>query len=145
MEYSSRPAFRNDWFQFLLIIACLVAAAGFGLGAIPLLQPELWALAMLVLLAVAGVIVLVLLFQHFQWRFSIRDGTIESSRGFIGRDVHSIRVRDLRNVNVRQSLWQRILGVGDVEFSSAGGEGIEVTFRGVAAPMQLKERVQALQ
>ena len=145
MEYSSRPAFRNDWFQILLIIACLVGAAAFGIGAIPLLQPELWGLAMLVLLAVAGVIVLVLLFQHFQWRFRIRDGTIESSKGLIGRDVQSIRVRDLRNVNVRQSLWQRLLGVGDVEFSSAGGEGIEVTFRGVTAPMQVKERVQAFQ
>ena len=97
------------------------------------------------LLALAGVVVLVMLYRHFQWRFEIGERTIESSRGIIGRDVRSLRVQDLRNVNVRQSLWQRLLGVGDVEFSSAGGEGIEVTFHGIASPMRLKELVQSMQ
>ncbi|MEK7796111.1 MAG: PH domain-containing protein, partial [Pseudomonadota bacterium] len=55
--------------------------------------------------------------------------------------VQSIRVQDLRNVNVRQTIWQRLFGVGDVEFSSAGGTGIEVTFYGVTDPLDVKDRV----
>jgi hypothetical protein len=35
--------------------------------------------------------------------------------------------------------------VGDVEFSSAGGSGIEVTFRGVDDPLQVKALAQRLQ
>ena len=38
------------------------------------------------------------------WTFTIRGDTIESCRGIIGRDVQSIRVQDLRNVNVRQTI-----------------------------------------
>jgi hypothetical protein len=59
--------------------------------------------------------------------------------------VHSIRIKDLRNINVNQTLWQRLVGVGDVEFSSAGGSGIEVVFLGVDKPMQVKALAQRLQ
>jgi hypothetical protein len=37
------------------------------------------------------------------------------------------------------------LGVGDVEFSSAGGSGIEVSFRGVSDPLQVKQLAQRTQ
>jgi hypothetical protein len=39
----------------------------------------------------------------------------------------------------------RIVGVGDVEFSSAGGSGIEVVFRGVDKPLEVKALAQRLQ
>lgn len=54
-------------------------------------------------------------------------------------------MRDLRNINVKQTLWQRLMGVGDVEFSSAGGSGIEVSFRGVNDPLQVKSLAQRMQ
>jgi uncharacterized membrane protein YdbT with pleckstrin-like domain len=75
----------------------------------------------------------------------INGETIESREGLIARKVSSIRVRDLRNINVKQSLWQRLMGVGDVEFSSAGGSGIEVSFRGVSDPLQVKSLAQRMQ
>ena len=98
-----------------------------------------------IVLALIGVpmlvLVAVIVYRYHVWTFTIRGGTIESCRGIIGRDVQSIRVQDLRNVNVRQSIFQRLFGVGDVEFSSAGGTGIEVTFYGVTDPLGVKDRV----
>jgi len=85
------------------------------------------------------------LYTHFAWRFTVDDDSIESRRGIIGRTVQSIRIEDLRNINVRQSLVERMLGVGSVEFSTAGGSGIEVVFFGIEDPLKLKEGVQQMQ
>ncbi|MBI3546298.1 MAG: PH domain-containing protein, partial [Gammaproteobacteria bacterium] len=40
---------------------------------------------------------------------------------------------------------QRILDIGDVEFSSSAGSEIEVVFFGVSRPMRLKNMTQRLQ
>ena len=140
-DYRARPALRNQWFAVLVAILLFLlftylglkgAAAGGGRN-------------VQIVLALIGVPMLVLVgfivYRQHVWTFTIRGGTIESCKGIIGRDVQSIRVQDLRNVNVRQSIFQRLFGVGDVEFSSAGGAGVEVTFYGVLDPLGVKDRV----
>ena len=140
-DYRARPALRNQWFAIFVAMLLFVlfvyfgvkgAAAGGGRN-------------VQIVLALIGVPLLVLVgfivYRQHVWAFTIRGDTIESCRGIIGRDVQSIRVQDLRNVNVRQSIFQRLFGVGDVEFSSAGGAGVEVTFYGVLDPLGVKDRV----
>jgi hypothetical protein len=51
---------------------------------------------------------------------------------------------DLRNVNLRQGIVERMLGIGTLEFSSAGGSGIEVSWSGVRDPADLKRRIESL-
>jgi uncharacterized membrane protein YdbT with pleckstrin-like domain len=87
----------------------------------------------------------VVIYRRYSWAYKIDNDTIESREGLIARKVKSIRIQDLRNINVNQSLVERILGVGDVEFSSAGGSGIEVVFRGVDRPLEVKALAQRLQ
>ncbi len=142
MDIGMRPSWR-DQFGLLIVLAALPVVTGWMLINPPAgLPPAILAGSGAVMIVIAGT---VLLYRHFVWRFHIDEATIESCYGIISRDVHSIRVRDLRNINVRQSILQRILGIGDVEFSSAGGAGIEVTFFGVKAPLTLKEEVLALE
>lgn len=140
-DYRARPALRNQWLAILVAMLLFVlfvyfgvkgAAAGGGRNVQIVLA--LIGVPMLVLVAV-------IVYRYHVWTFTIRGGTIESCKGIIGRDVQSIRVQDLRNVNVRQSFFQRLFGVGDVEFSSAGGAGVEVTFYGVIDPLGVKDRV----
>ena len=140
-DYRARPALRNQWFAifvamllFVLFVYFGVKGAAAGGGRNVQIVLALIGVPMLVLVAV-------IVYRYHVWTFTIRGDTIESCRGIIGRDVQSIRVQDLRNVNVRQTIWQRLLGVGDVEFSSAGGTGIEVTFYGVTDPLGVKDRV----
>jgi len=147
MSYRARPAWRNQWFMILLTIACsplmaapLVSLAStFGLSGGPLASAANWAMAL-----ISPALLLVVLYRHYEWDFVVENGVIESRRGIIGRDVQSIRLKDLRNVNVRQSFFQRIFFVGDVEFSSSGGSGIEVVFHGVPSPMEVKTLVHSL-
>jgi uncharacterized membrane protein YdbT with pleckstrin-like domain len=82
------------------------------------------------------------LYRHYQWRFKVEDGAITSTQGIIGRQTRSINVNDVRNVNVSQSFIQRLLSIGDVEFSSSGGSGIEVVFLGVRSPGSIADAIQ---
>jgi len=141
LHFSVRPTWRVQWWNLLLIPALLVAVTWLMLA-----YTDTW-LHYLAYACALGAVVLafVVLYRHFAWRFAVSDDTIESRRGIIGRTVQSIRIEDLRNINVRQSLIERVLGIGSVEFSTAGGGGIEVVFFGIEDPMQLKENVQKLQ
>lgn len=142
MDYNSRPAWRTQWSGLILVV--FVFPALFIVIAKKLREngdPTL----LLLFLAIYLIFVLVILYKRYSWKYTISQETIESHHGIIGRTIKSIRVKDLRNVNLKQSLSQRIFGVGDLEFSSAGGTGVEVTFLGVTRPMEIKNDVQALQ
>ena len=142
MELEIRPSWRDQIGLLLLVAALAVASVWMLFSPISGLSPQVavGALAVMALIALT-----VLLYRHYVWSFRIADSAIESCYGIISRNVHSIRIRDLRNINVRQSILQRILGIGDIEFSSAGGAGIEVTFVGIAAPLALKEEILQLE
>ncbi len=142
MELEIRPSWRDQLGLLLLsVLLALATIASLVVGTADVPAGVVTA----TLAAMTVLAILVLLYRRYVWRFQVSDGAIESHYGIISRNVHSIRIRDLRNINVRQSILQRLLGIGDVEFSSAGGAGIEVTFFGVAEPMALKTRIQAIE
>lgn len=139
--YLAHPAWRNQWFAILSLVALVAVGVSVALRGAGKIEP-LYLQAAIAGFAIASLwLLLVVLYRHYAWTYTIRDGSIESRRGIIGRDVQSIRVEDLRNVNVHQSIVQRLFKVGDVEFSSAGGAGVEVTFRGVPDPLAVKALV----
>ena len=101
------------------------------------------------LVAVAGLIVvlvltMLLLYRHYAHRYYVDEGRIEHQVGIIGRQIRSVRLMDLRNVNLRQSIVERLLGIGTLEFSSAGGSGIEVRWKGIDDPAETKRRIETL-
>jgi len=138
MVYSARPAWRYQW---PAIVGVLVLGALFLyalLGGITVTAVNKKYL-LIILGALSIYFCLLIVYRKYSWRFMVDDENIESHRGIIARNVKSIRIRDLRNINVNQTIMQRILGVGDVEFSSAAGGGVEVIFFGVDHPLQVKD------
>ena len=145
MNYLARPAWLNQWWQIAIaVLLPFVFVLAYLKGDQYFSAPNL----RVVLVAIVAVFVYlfaVVVYRRYSWAYTIDGETIESREGLIARKVSSIRVRDLRNINVRQTLWQRLMDVGDVEFSSAGGSGIEVSFRGVSDPLQVKSLAQRMQ
>lgn len=145
MNYIARPAWVNQWWQigvmilmpFVFVLALLKGQQYFS--------PENLRVVQVVIVAVFVYLIAMVTYRRYSWAYKIDHETIESREGLIARNVKSIRIQDLRNINVNQSLIQRIMGVGDVEFSSAGGSGIEVVFRGVNKPLEVKAMAQRLQ
>ncbi len=70
---------------------------------------------------------------------------IEIIYGLFTKSSNEVRVKDIRTINVRRRGFKGLLGVGDVEFSSAGGDGSEVVFRDVWAAQSVKALVRELQ
>lgn len=61
--------------------------------------------------------------------------------GFVSREIREVEIRHIRNINVKQTILQRVCGIGDVEISSAGGAGIEVDFESVADPLGVRRLI----
>jgi uncharacterized membrane protein YdbT with pleckstrin-like domain len=72
-------------------------------------------------------------------RYSVSDDRIHIRTGMVSRREHSTQLSRIQNVNVTQSLFQRLLGIGDVDWDTAGTEeaSSDFTFRGVDDPSAL--------
>jgi uncharacterized membrane protein YdbT with pleckstrin-like domain len=146
MNYTIRPAWRSQWFLMTLAIILLL------IPFLPLIESLRagtdWRFTLDPSLAMLGVPFLVVCFimtyRHFSWRFTIDGFSIESRRGIIAREVSSIQIADVRSINVKQSLLQRLLFIGDVEFSSAASPEAEVVFKKISNPMRLKRKIQEM-
>ena len=145
MNYIARPAWLNQWWQIGVLFLMPVVFVLAYLKGNQYFSPENLRVVYVVIVAVFVYLIAVVVYRRYSWAYTIDSETIESREGLIARKVKSIRIQDLRNINVNQSLWQRLMGVGDVEFSSAGGSGIEVVFRGVDKPLQVKQLAQRMQ
>lgn len=145
LKYRAHPAWRNQWPKIILILLL----AGVFAWALVRGQNYFSAVNLRVILVITAAafvyVALTILYRRYLWRYSLNADNVESRQGFIARKVHSIRLRDLRNINVNQTFAQRILDIGDVEFSSSAGSEIEVVFFGVSRPMRLKNMTQRLQ
>lgn len=65
--------------------------------------------------------------------------TIES--GILSRRLRQTRLERVQNVNTNQSLIDRIVRVGTVDFDTAGGDDYEFRFGGVADPQTIVRTV----
>lgn len=78
--------------------------------------------------------------------FFVFDNAVASRHGLISKDTSEIRISDIRAINIRQSIFDRIMRVGRIAFSSAASgapEGEEeVIFFGVHNPEEIKRLVQ---
>ena len=70
---------------------------------------------------------------------------VEMEWGVIGRSSREVRIADIRSIEVHRSGFKGLLGVGTVDFSSSGSEGVEVQFVDVRRPHRIKELVRQLQ
>lgn len=85
-------------------------------------------------------------FKAFSFqRFSVTADAVIEERGFFSRRSSEIRIRDIRNITVQRSFLDRLLGLGDVSFSSSAGDGEEVAFTRVARPAAIRELVREIQ
>jgi uncharacterized membrane protein YdbT with pleckstrin-like domain len=77
--------------------------------------------------------------------YTITNRRLSIVTGLVARDVHETRLEQIQNVNITQSLLDRVLDVGTIAFDTAGGASFEFSFRGVTAPRLITRTIdQAL-
>ena len=97
-----------------------------------------------VIVAVLAVFAAVLgrgLARRLQTTYTITDQRLTIERGLMTRELYETRLERVQNVSLRQSLLERVLGVGTVDFDTAGGAGFDFSFRGVSEPRRIVRTV----
>ena len=115
------------------VIAALVALLGGGSDA---------ALITLIVVIGATIVVLVGFLRRWSTRYTITTRRLNIKHGIISRDVQETKIERVQDVNYRQSLYQRIMQIGDVDFDTAAQDSSgDFVFAGVGNPEEVVDRV----
>ena len=68
--------------------------------------------------------------------------TVET-RGLLSRATSEVLHEDIKNLQITQTFWQRIWGVGTIGISSSGQDGIEIVVTNMPRPMEIKRTIDA--
>jgi uncharacterized membrane protein YdbT with pleckstrin-like domain len=95
----------------------------------------------LIVLVVIGLTVLVGFVKRVATTYTITNRRLNIKRGIISREVQETRLERVQNVNYRQSVYQRVMQIGDVDFDTAATDDYNFVFAGVAEPAEVVHRV----
>jgi uncharacterized membrane protein YdbT with pleckstrin-like domain len=97
--------------------------------------------AFLVILAVLAITLLVGFVKRVATTYTITNRRLNIKRGFVSREIQETRLERVQNVNYRQSVYQRLMQIGDVDFDTAAGDDYNFVFSGVADPGEVVHAV----
>jgi len=95
----------------------------------------------LIVLAIVAFTVLIGFVKRVATTYTITDRRLNIKRGIVSREIQETRLERVQNVNYRQSVFQRIMQIGDVDFDTAASDDYNFIFAGVADPDEVVERV----
>ena len=111
-------------------IGALASGTGLAIGA---------AAVVLALVVVAGLV------KRSSTLYVITSERLHIRRGLLAKKTQETRIERVQNVNTEQSLFERILQVGTVDFDTAGTDDSEFRFVGVADPAEVVRAVDRAQ
>lgn len=146
LVWRGHPSWRAHlgWYLVGVIIALLpVSSAGLlkandkGTG----LEYWQWVLISLALLAL---VILIDTIRRLATTYTVTTRRLHIRRGILRRIDQSTHLDRVQNLNTRQGLLDRLLGVGAVDFDTAGTEAAEASFSfaGISRPLSLVHRVE---
>jgi uncharacterized membrane protein YdbT with pleckstrin-like domain len=98
-----------------------------------------WVVVAVVL--VFGAALLVGAIRRARTTYTITNERLMIQHGLLARSHQETRLERVQNVASRQSVLERLLGVGTVEFDTAGEAQYDFAFRGVANPREIVRAV----
>jgi len=72
-------------------------------------------------------------------RFIVTNKRTVERRGLFSKYTTEVVHDNIRNIEIDQTFWQRIWGVGDIGIASSGHEGIEIKMEDLARPYKVRE------
>jgi uncharacterized membrane protein YdbT with pleckstrin-like domain len=116
------------------LLAALLA--GVIVGVVTRIADHHVKVALVVVAVVAVFLVLAAIgqLQRIQTTYSITNQRLTIETGLLSKEIHQTRLERIQNVNSEQSLWDRILRIGTVDFDTAAEADFDFSFRGVGNP-----------
>jgi uncharacterized membrane protein YdbT with pleckstrin-like domain len=97
--------------------------------------------AFLVILVVLAITLLAGFVKRVATTYTITNRRLNIKRGIISREIQETRLERVQNVNYRQSVYQRLMQIGDVDFDTAATDDYNFVFSGVADPGEVVHAV----
>jgi uncharacterized membrane protein YdbT with pleckstrin-like domain len=94
-----------------------------------------------IVLVVIALTVLVGFVKRWATTYTITNRRLNIKRGIVSREIQETRLERVQNVNYRQSVYQRLMQIGDVDFDTAATDDYNFVFVGVAEPAEVVHRV----
>jgi uncharacterized membrane protein YdbT with pleckstrin-like domain len=95
------------------------------------------------IVALVGVALTILIgfIRRVATSYTITDRRLHIKRGIVSKTIQETRLERVQNVNYHQSVIQRLLQVGDVDFDTAAGDDYNFVFSGVDEPADVVHMV----
>jgi uncharacterized membrane protein YdbT with pleckstrin-like domain len=118
----------------LLAIAFLVIALWAGLAT---------GTALIVTLVIAVVVVVWTFLETIRWKYTITNRRVFVRHGLVSVNEQTARLERVQDVTLRQSLFDRMFGVGRLDIDTAGSEGGALEFKALMEPTHVREVLDA--
>jgi uncharacterized membrane protein YdbT with pleckstrin-like domain len=137
--YEGHPSWRSILGYYLkgLIGALVAGAIGYVLDGI--------GLALGIFLLIDALVLAAGFIKRFATVYTITNERLRIKHGIIARNVQQTDIERVQNVNTRQSVLERMLQVGTVDFDTAGTGDSDFKFAGVEDPEEVVAAVDRAQ
>jgi uncharacterized membrane protein YdbT with pleckstrin-like domain len=136
--YEGHPSWRSTFGFYILGLLVAIAAAVIAYFA----ADKSVGLAVAVAAAVFLVVLIVGWLRRITTRYLISSRRLQIRRGILSKNVEETRIDRVVDVTVRQSVGQRILAIGDVDFDNASAQqGDLFRFAGISSPHEVTQAV----
>lgn len=134
--YEGHPSWRSILAYYLkgLLVTLIAGAIAYLLDGI--------GLAIGVAVLIVAIVLLAGFIRRIATTYTITDQRLRIKRGIIARHVQQTGIDRVQNVNTNQSVIERLLQVGTVDFDTAGTEDSDFKFAGVEDPEEVVAAVE---
>ena len=137
--YSGHPCWRSMLdFHLAGLLAAAVA------GVIGKLASG-WGIAVAAFAAVLALSILVGFIRRMSTHYTVTDRRLHIRRGILSRTEQHTTLDRVQNVESHQTLLERVLSIGTVNFDTAATDDSDFMFEGVASPRQVLAAVDEAQ
>jgi membrane protein YdbS with pleckstrin-like domain len=82
---------------------------------------------------------LVALYRRHSFVMRIYTDRVSVEEGFFAKETSEFFIKDIRSIDVRQGVWSRLVGIGDITISTAATIDAAEEARGVPHPNRIKD------
>jgi uncharacterized membrane protein YdbT with pleckstrin-like domain len=137
--FEGHPSWRSILAFYLKGLAIVALAGAIGYLASDPAVAALVAVVALAVLLLAGYV------KRLFTTYTITNHRLHIRRGILAQAQQQTQINRVQNVNTHQSVLQRVLVIGDVNFDTAAGDDYDFEFSGVASPQEVVDAVHRAQ
>jgi uncharacterized membrane protein YdbT with pleckstrin-like domain len=144
--FEGHPSWRSILgFYVKGLVAVAVAGAAAGIATRAANDEVDAGLVTLVVVVLLAAVVAAGYLKRLFTTYTISNHRLHIRRGIVARAEQQTLITRVQNVNTHQSVLQRLLAIGNVNFDTAAGDDYDFEFSGVASPHEVVDAVHRAQ